>query len=66
MKHVSISTHETKEVIGNPKSQVDFDSVSKDEGSMEPMEKCLTPIDDKKQNKNLMCMNIFQPWLKII
>jgi hypothetical protein len=53
MKHVSISTNETKKVIGNPKSQVDFDNVSKDEGSMEPMEKCLTPVEDKKQKFNV-------------
>jgi hypothetical protein len=35
---------------------------------MEPMEKRLTLVEVKKQNKKkgLMCMNIFQPWLKII
>jgi hypothetical protein len=68
MKHVRISTNETKEVIGSPKSQVDFDSVSKDEGSMEPTKRRLTPVEEKNKtkNKSLMCMNIFQPWLKII
>ncbi len=31
MKHVNISTNETKEVLGSPQSQVDFDSVSQNE-----------------------------------
>jgi hypothetical protein len=42
MKDVNISTKETKEVVGNSKSQVDFDSTLKDEDSKEPMEKPFT------------------------
>jgi hypothetical protein len=39
MKHVNTFANEIKEIVGNPKSKVDFDSVSKDEGSIELMEK---------------------------
>jgi hypothetical protein len=42
MKHMSASTNEIQENVSNPKSQENFDSVSKDEGSKEPMEKPLT------------------------
>jgi len=68
MKHVSIFANEIEEVLGTPKSQANFDSASKDEGSKEPMAKPFTPneIFLKTKNKSLMCMNIFQPWLKII
>jgi hypothetical protein len=62
MKHVSTFFNETKKIVGNPKSKVDFDSASKDEGSKELMEKPFT-LDEVKnitKNKSLMCMNIFQ------
>jgi hypothetical protein len=42
MKHVSASTNEIEKIVSNPKSQANFDSASKDEGSKEPMEKPLT------------------------
>jgi hypothetical protein len=42
MKHVSASTNEIEEIVSNPKSQANFDSASKDEGSKEPMEKPVT------------------------
>jgi hypothetical protein len=68
MKDVSVFANEIEEVVGSPKSQVDFDSVSKDEGSYkELMEKPFTLNDVKEieqKKKSLMCMNIFQPWLK--
>jgi hypothetical protein len=32
-------------VVSNPKSQANFDSVSKDEGNKEPMEKSFTPYE---------------------
>jgi hypothetical protein len=48
MKHVSISTNEIKKDISSLESQVDFDNVSKDESSTEPMEKRFTPVEDKK------------------
>jgi hypothetical protein len=37
--------------VDNPKSQANFDNVSKNEGSKEPMEKPLTHDEVKKQNK---------------
>jgi hypothetical protein len=40
--------NETKKVVGSPKSKVDFDSASKDEGSKEMMEKPLTLDEVKK------------------
>jgi hypothetical protein len=43
MKNVNTYVNETKEIVGSPKSQANFDSASKDEGSKEPMEKPRTP-----------------------
>jgi hypothetical protein len=51
MKDVNISTKETKEVVGNSKSQVDFDSTLKDEDSKEPMEKPFTLNKVRKKIK---------------
>jgi hypothetical protein len=68
MKHVNIFANETKKFVGNPKSKVDFDSASKDEGIKELIEKPFTLYEVKNitKNKSLMCMNIFQPWINII
>ncbi len=66
MKHVNISTNEIEEIVSNLKSQANFDNVSKDESNKEPMEKPFTSDEVHKKKKNLMCMNIFQPWLKIV
>jgi hypothetical protein len=54
-------------IIRSLESQTNFDGVSKDEGSKQPMEKPPT-LDEVKKTKNkiLICMNIFQPWLKIV
>ncbi len=62
MKHVSICANEIEKIIGNLEPQVDFDYASKNEGSKKPMEEPFTPNEVK--NKSLMCMNIFQPWIK--
>jgi hypothetical protein len=43
MKHVNIFANEIEEIIRNPKSQANFYSASKDEGSEEPMEKPFAP-----------------------
>jgi len=42
MKHMSVSTNEIEKIVSNPKSQANFDTGSKDEGSKEPMMKPLT------------------------
>ncbi len=42
-KNVTAYLNETKEIVGSPKSQANFDSTSKDEGSKELMEKPFTP-----------------------
>jgi hypothetical protein len=42
MKDVNISTKEFKEIVGMSKSQVDFDSILKDENIKEPLEKPFT------------------------
>jgi hypothetical protein len=57
MKHVSTFANEVEEVIGSPKSQANFDSASKNEGSKEPMAKPFTPNEiffkNKKQKLNV-------------
>jgi hypothetical protein len=50
MKNVSVYLNETKEIVDSPKSQANFDSASKDEGSTEPMEKPFTPNEFLKKN----------------
>jgi hypothetical protein len=66
MKLVSIFANEIEEIISSLKPKVDFDYVSKDEGSKKLMEKPLTPneVKNKTKNKSLMCVNIFQPMVK--
>jgi hypothetical protein len=69
MKHVSASTNEIDEIVGNPKFQIDLDSGSKGDINKEPIDRPITPNEVTKQNKTRgkrsMSLNIFQPWLKI-
>jgi hypothetical protein len=61
MKHVSTSANEVEEVISSPKSQANFDSASKYEGSEEPMEKPFAPnkiFKKKKQKKQKL--NVYE------
>jgi hypothetical protein len=66
MKHVNIFANEIEEIVSSLEPQVYFDYASKDEGSKKPMEKPPTPNEVKNLKKNLLCINIFQPWFKII
>jgi hypothetical protein len=51
MKDVNVFANEIEEIVGSPKSKVDFDSVSKDEGSYkELMEKPFT-LNEVKETK---------------
>jgi hypothetical protein len=59
MKHVSTFANETKEVVGNPKSKVDFYSASKDEGNKELMDKPFTLYEVKNITKKKK-LNVYE------
>ncbi len=68
MKHVNSSTNETEKIVGNFKSQFFF-IVFQRMKVVRNQWRNLSPhmrLKNKTKKKSLMCMNIFQPWLKLI